>query len=141
MRAAKAGLHGLFAVYKPAGVSWKVVRRTVETKLLGELNSLERPPPRQHVRFLPSTVEGKDGKEVTLTVTQVPTLVDHPLVSGPVFTHLKVGTGHRLDTQSSGVLVLGLGRGNKLFEDVYNAHLSRTITIQLRACLAGKSHG
>ncbi|XP_054853636.1 pseudouridylate synthase TRUB2, mitochondrial isoform X1 [Eublepharis macularius] len=130
MRAAKAGLHGLFAVYKPPGVPWKGVRDAVETKLLSELNSLERPPPSQQVRFLPSTVEGKDGKELTLTVTQLPVLAEHPLVSGPIFTYLKVGAGHRLDKKSSGVFVLGVGRGNKLLGDVYRAHLSRTYTVR-----------
>ncbi|XP_060106728.1 pseudouridylate synthase TRUB2, mitochondrial isoform X1 [Heteronotia binoei] len=130
MRAAKAGLHGLFAVYKPPGTPWKLVRDTVETKLLSELNSLERPPPRQQIRFLPAMVEGKDGKELTLTVTQLPMLADHPLVSGPVFTHLRVGAGHRLDKQSSGVFVLGVGGGNKLLDEVYHAHLSRTYTVR-----------
>ncbi|KAL8174685.1 UNVERIFIED_CONTAM: hypothetical protein K2H54_051337 [Gekko kuhli] len=130
MRAAKAGLHGLFAVYKPPGVSWKLVRDTVETKLLNELNSLERPAPRQQIRFLPGTVEGKDGKELTLSVTQQPMLADHPLVSGPVFTHLKTGVGHRLDRKSSGVLVLGVGHGNKLLDQVCHAHLSKTYTVR-----------
>ncbi|XP_053138409.1 pseudouridylate synthase TRUB2, mitochondrial isoform X2 [Hemicordylus capensis] len=130
MRVAKAGLHGLFAVYKPPGVPWFSVRETVETQLLKDLNSLERPAPRQHVRFLPGTVEGSHGKELTMTVTQVPVLADHPLVSGPMFTHLKIGTGHLLDTKSSGVFVLGAGRGKKLLADLYHAHLTRTYTVR-----------
>ncbi|XP_061460263.1 pseudouridylate synthase TRUB2, mitochondrial isoform X1 [Rhineura floridana] len=130
MRAAKADLQGLFAVYKPPSVSWKLVRDAVETHLLKDLNSLERPAPRQLVRFLPGMVEGEDGKQLTMTVTQVPTLADHPLVSGPAVTHLKVGAGHRLDTRSSGVLVLGVGHGNKLLTDLYNAHLTRTYTVR-----------
>ncbi|XP_063000653.1 pseudouridylate synthase TRUB2, mitochondrial isoform X1 [Elgaria multicarinata webbii] len=130
MRAARAALQGLFAVYKPPGVPWSLVRDTVETQLLKDLNLLERPAPRQRIRFLPSTVEGKDGKELTMTVTQVPVLADHPLVSGPVFTHLKIGAGHRLDTKSSGVFLLGAGYGNKLLTDWYNAHLTRTYTVR-----------
>ncbi|XP_077162595.1 pseudouridylate synthase TRUB2, mitochondrial isoform X2 [Paroedura picta] len=130
MRAARAGLHGLFAVYKPPGASWKAARDVVEAKLLRELNSLKRPAPQQQIRFLPGTAEGKDGKELVLTVTQLPVFADHPLVAGPVFTHLKIGTGHLLDTKSSGVFVLGVGRGNKLFDYLYNAHLSRTYTVR-----------
>ncbi|XP_066466817.1 pseudouridylate synthase TRUB2, mitochondrial isoform X2 [Tiliqua scincoides] len=129
MRAARAGLQGVFAVYKPPGVHWSLVRDTVETQLLKGLNSLERPAPRQRVRFLPSTVEDQGGKELMMTVTQVPVLADHPLVSGPAFTHLKIGAGHRLDRKSSGVFVLGVGHGNKLLTDLYDAHLSRAYTV------------
>ncbi|XP_015270414.1 PREDICTED: probable tRNA pseudouridine synthase 2, partial [Gekko japonicus] len=50
--------------------------------------------------------------------------------SGPVFTHLKTGAGHRLDTKSSGVFVLGVGRGNQLLDEVRDAHLSRTYTVR-----------
>ncbi|KAJ6654582.1 hypothetical protein lerEdw1_006735 [Lerista edwardsae] len=129
MRAARAGLHGLFAVYKPPGAPWSVVRDTVEMQLLKDLNSLERPAPRQHVRFLPNTVERQEGTELMMTVTKVPMLADHPLVSGPVFTRWKIGAGHRLDKKSSGVFVLGAGRGNKLLTDWQDAHLSRAYTV------------
>ncbi|KAH0615565.1 hypothetical protein JD844_005006 [Phrynosoma platyrhinos] len=74
MRSARARLQGLFSVYKPPGVAWKAVRDAVETQLLKDLNALERPQPRQHVRFLPTTMEGKDGKELTMTVTQTYTV-------------------------------------------------------------------
>ncbi|XP_060613156.2 pseudouridylate synthase TRUB2, mitochondrial isoform X1 [Anolis sagrei] len=130
MRRARAGLQGLFAVYKAPGVHWKLVRDAVETNLLRDLNALQRPPPRKQVRFLPTRTEGKDGQELTMTVASVPMLADHPLVSGPVFTHLKVGVGHHLDRKSSGVFVLGVGHGNKLLHDLYNAHLSRTYTVR-----------
>nr|XP_023961896.1 mitochondrial mRNA pseudouridine synthase TRUB2 isoform X1 [Chrysemys picta bellii] len=124
-RAARTRLNGLFAVYKPPGVASIRVRDTLETLLLKELNSLEQPTVPQQVRFLPTTVEGNAGKELTLTVTQLPVLAAHPLVKGPEFTHLKIGAGHRLDTKSSGVFVLGVGHGNKLLTDMYNAHLTR----------------
>nr|XP_008121049.1 PREDICTED: probable tRNA pseudouridine synthase 2 isoform X2 [Anolis carolinensis] len=130
MRRAWAGLQGLFAVYKAPGVHWMMVRDAVETRLLRDLNALQRPPPRKEVRFLPTSTEGKDGDELTMTVASVPVLADHPLVSGPAFTRLKVGAGHRLDIKSSGVFVLGLGHGNKLLHDLYNAHLSRTYTVR-----------
>ncbi|XP_074871249.1 pseudouridylate synthase TRUB2, mitochondrial isoform X2 [Carettochelys insculpta] len=129
-RAAKTGLNGLFAVYKPPGVAAIRVRDSVETLLLRELNSLEQPAVPQQVRFLPTTVEGNAGKELTLTPTWLPVLAAHPLVRGPKFTHLKIGVGHRLDTKSSGVFVLGVGHGNKLLTDMYNAHLTRAYTVR-----------
>ncbi|XP_014426984.1 pseudouridylate synthase TRUB2, mitochondrial isoform X1 [Pelodiscus sinensis] len=129
-KAAWSGLNGLFTVYKPSGVASLRVRDSVETLLLKELNSLKQPDMPQQVRFLPTTVEGNAGKELTLTVTQLPVLAAHPLVRGPNFTHLKIGVGHRLDTKSSGVLVLGVGHGNKLLTDLYDAHLTRTYTVR-----------
>ncbi|XP_043915126.1 mitochondrial mRNA pseudouridine synthase Trub2-like [Protopterus annectens] len=96
-------LHGLFAVYKPPGVKWKMIRDTVETRLLEGLNSLKQPLPQQQVRFLPEPVEESSGSEVIITAIKVPALADHPLVKGPAFKRLKVGAGHLLDVKSSGV--------------------------------------
>ncbi|XP_017703667.1 PREDICTED: probable tRNA pseudouridine synthase 2 [Rhinopithecus bieti] len=118
-------LHGLFAVYKPPGLKWKHLRDTVELQLLKGLNAGKPPTPKQRVRFLLGPMEGSEEKELTLTATSVPSLVNHPLVCGPAFTHLKVGMGHRLDTQASGVLVLGVGHGCRLLTDMYDAHLTK----------------
>ncbi|KAK1122513.1 mitochondrial mRNA pseudouridine synthase Trub2-like [Acipenser oxyrinchus oxyrinchus] len=118
-------LQGLFAVYKPPGVHWKLVRDTVETSLIRDLNSLGSPAPRQAIRFLPGRSEGTDRSELTLTAARLPVLADHPLVKGPEFHGLKVGAGHRLDVRSSGVFVLGVGHGNKLLTDMYSCHLPR----------------
>ncbi|KAE8582166.1 hypothetical protein XENTR_v10019980 [Xenopus tropicalis] len=123
-------LHGLFAVYKPPGVHWKSVRDTVETNLLKELNALKQRAPRQQIRFLPAGTEGSNGLEVTRVPSAVPVLADHVLVKGPAFTHIRVGTGHRLDIQSSGVFVLGIGHGNKLLKDMYNSHFTRDYTVR-----------
>ncbi|XP_075435194.1 pseudouridylate synthase TRUB2, mitochondrial [Ascaphus truei] len=123
-------LHGIWAVYKPPGVHWKLTRDTVEMKLLQDLNSLKQPLPRQQIRFLPATTEGSDGSALTLVATSVPVLADHVLVKGPVYTRLKVGVGHRLDVQSSGVLVLGVGRGNRLLTDMYNSHCTKDYTVR-----------
>uniref|UniRef100_A0A9L0J9B5 TruB pseudouridine synthase family member 2 n=1 Tax=Equus asinus TaxID=9793 RepID=A0A9L0J9B5_EQUAS len=125
-----ARLHGLFAAYKPPGLKWKHLRDTVELQLLNGLNAGKPPAPEQRVRFLLGPVEGGEEKELTLTATSVPTLTDHPLVCGPTFTSLKVGVGHRLDAQASGVLVLGVGRGRRLLTDMYNAHLTKDYTVR-----------
>ncbi|XP_063172371.1 pseudouridylate synthase TRUB2, mitochondrial isoform X2 [Candoia aspera] len=127
--AAGTALQGLFAVYKPPGMPWKTARDTVELHLLQGLNALKRPEPRQQIGFQRTISEGENGKHLILTVNKVPMLVDHPLVSGPAFTHLKVGAGHRLDTPSSGVFLLGVGNGTKLLTDWYNAHLTRAYTV------------
>ncbi|KAM4661989.1 pseudouridylate synthase TRUB2, mitochondrial isoform 1-T2 [Discoglossus pictus] len=123
-------LHGVFAVYKPPGVHWKSVRDTVETNLLKDLNSLKQPPPQHQIRFLPAGTEGNDGVELTRVPTSVPVLADHVLVKGPAYTHLKVGAGHRLDVQSSGVFLLALGHGNKLLTDMYHSHCTRDYTVR-----------
>uniref|UniRef100_UPI00398F6FA6 pseudouridylate synthase TRUB2, mitochondrial isoform X3 n=1 Tax=Pristiophorus japonicus TaxID=55135 RepID=UPI00398F6FA6 len=128
-------LHGLFAVYKPPGVHWKRVRDTVETKLLKgaafepDLNSSEQPL-QQQIRFLPSSTEGENGTETSLTVAQLPVLADHPRVKGPKFIALKVGAGHRLDSRSSGVFVLGVGNGNQQLTHLYNCHLTKEYTVK-----------
>ncbi|XP_053329612.1 pseudouridylate synthase TRUB2, mitochondrial [Spea bombifrons] len=121
-------LQGFFAVYKPPGVHWKLVRDNVETNLLKELNSLETPPPRQLIRFQPVAAEGTDGVELTRVATAVPALAD-VLVKGAPYTSLKIGAGHRLDARSSGVFVLGIGRGNRLLTDMYNSHCTRDYTV------------
>ncbi|XP_052579869.1 pseudouridylate synthase TRUB2, mitochondrial isoform X2 [Peromyscus californicus insignis] len=100
-----ARLQGLFAVYKPPGLKWLHLRETVELQLLKGLNASAKPPaPEQRVRFLLGPVEGSEEKKLTLTATSVPTLTTHRLVRGPAFTSLKIGVGHRLDAQASGVL-------------------------------------
>ncbi|XP_025768095.1 mitochondrial mRNA pseudouridine synthase TRUB2 [Puma concolor] len=75
-------------------------------------------------------MEGSEEKALTLTATSVPSLTNHPLVCGPAFTSLKVGVGHRLDAQASGVLVLGVGHGRSLLTDMYNAHLTKDYTVR-----------
>ncbi|XP_069436172.1 pseudouridylate synthase TRUB2, mitochondrial isoform X4 [Ovis canadensis] len=125
-----ARLQGLFAVYKPPGLKWKHLRDTVELQLLKGLNAGKPPAPKQRVRFLLEPVDSSKEKELTLTANRVPTLIDHPLVRGLAFTSLKVGVGHRLDSQASGVLVLGVGHGCGLLTDMYNAHLTKDYTVR-----------
>ncbi|KAG7253511.1 hypothetical protein CRUP_015362, partial [Coryphaenoides rupestris] len=48
---------------------------------------------------------------------------------GPEFRRIKVGVGHRLDASSSGVLVIGVGRGNKLLNDLYQMCVTRDYTL------------
>ncbi|KAL6042161.1 hypothetical protein STEG23_001861, partial [Scotinomys teguina] len=123
-------LQGLFAVYKPPGLKWLHVRETVELQLLKGLNAAKPPALEQRVRFLLGPVEGSEEKKLTLTATSVPTLTTHRLVRGPAFTSLKIGVGHRLDAQASGVLVLAVGHGRRLLTDMYDAHLTKDYTVR-----------
>nr|XP_045014727.1 mitochondrial mRNA pseudouridine synthase TRUB2 isoform X2 [Jaculus jaculus] len=65
-----------------------------------------------------------------LTAMSVPSLTTHRLVRGPAFTSLKIGVGHRLDVQASGVLVLGVGHGCRLLTDMYDAHFTKDYMVR-----------
>lgn len=123
-------LDGLFAVYKPQGVHWKLVRDTIESHLLKDLNSCPPPAPRKAVQFqLLSSGENRSSTDLILSPSMVPSLSDHPLVTGPQFNKVHVGVGHRLDAFSSGVLVLGLGKSNGLLEHLCKSHVTRDYTL------------
>lgn len=124
-------LEGLFCVYKPPGVHWKLVRDGVEANLLKGLNATPSLPLPQEVRFLAHPVsETEAPKGLTLSVSSVPVLSKHPLVTGPEFQRIKVGVGHRLDAFSSGVLVLAVGNGNKTLNDLYRTRVTRDYTLE-----------
>ncbi|KAK7916588.1 hypothetical protein WMY93_012349 [Mugilogobius chulae] len=124
-------VQGLFCVYKPPGVHWKLVRDTVETNLLQELNaSAARPVPREVRYLLSQSCTGDGPKALTLSAASVPVLSEHPLVTGPDFQRIRVGVGHRLDAFSSGVLVLGVGNANKALNDLYSPRVTRDYTVE-----------
>ncbi|XP_042364066.1 mitochondrial mRNA pseudouridine synthase TRUB2 [Plectropomus leopardus] len=124
-------LEGLFCVYKPSGVHWKLVRDTIETNLLKGVNATPSQPLPQVVRFLAQPVsETEEAKGLTLSAASVPVLSKHPLVTGPEFQHIRVGVGHRLDAFSSGVLVLAVGNGNRALNDLYRTRVTREYTLE-----------
>lgn len=124
-------LEGLFCVYKPAGVHWKLVRDSIETNLLKGLNAAPSPPLPHHVRLLTQpNNESETSKGLTVSTVSVPVLSKHPLVTGPEFQHIRVGVGHRLDAFSSGVLVLAVGNGNKALNDFYSTRVTRDYTLE-----------
>ncbi|XP_057702020.1 mitochondrial mRNA pseudouridine synthase TRUB2 isoform X2 [Corythoichthys intestinalis] len=97
-------LEGLFCVYKPAGIRWKLVRDTIETKLLEGLNALPSLPLPVQTRFLAPS--GDDTvTQKGLTVVSVPVLFNHPLV-------------------------LGVGNGNKALNDLYYTKVTRDYTLE-----------
>ncbi|XP_041819157.1 mitochondrial mRNA pseudouridine synthase TRUB2 [Chelmon rostratus] len=124
-------LEGLFCVYKPSGVHWKLVRDSIEANLLKGLNATPPLPLPQEVRFLAHPAsETEAPKGLTLSAVSVPVLSKHPLVTGPEFQHIRVGVGHRLDAASSGVLVLGVGNGNRVLNDLYRTRVTRDYTLE-----------
>lgn len=69
-------------------------------------------------------------KGLTLSAAAVSVLSKHPRVTGPEFQHVKVGVGHRLDSFSSGVLVLAVGNGNKALNDLQRTQVTRDYTLE-----------
>ncbi|XP_041672439.1 mitochondrial mRNA pseudouridine synthase TRUB2 [Cheilinus undulatus] len=124
-------LEGLFCVYKPSGVHWKLVRDGIETNVLKGLNSTPSKPLPLEVRFsIPANCETEVPQGLTLSAASVPVLSKHHLVTGPDYQHIKVGVGHRLDVSSSGVLILALGHGNRTLGDFYKARVTRDYTLE-----------
>lgn len=124
-------LEGLICVYKPSGVHWKLVRDSIETNLLKGLNAAPSQPLPHEVRLLAQPRhESEASKGLTVSAVSVPVLSKHPLVTGPEFQHIRVGVGHRLDTFSSGVLVLAVGNGNKALNDFYTTRVTRDYTLE-----------
>lgn len=124
-------LEGLFCVYKPSGVHWKLTRDSIETNLLKGLNAAPVPPLPREVRFLAQPgSETEASKGLTLSAASLPVLSKHHLVTGPEFQRIRVGVGHRLDAFSSGVLVLAVGNGNKALQDLYTSRVTRDYTLE-----------
>ncbi|XP_048110054.1 mitochondrial mRNA pseudouridine synthase TRUB2 [Alosa alosa] len=124
-------LEGLFSVFKPSGIHWKLVRDTIEANLLKEINAAPSPAPKLEVNFqaLPSGESGTT-KELIMAATQLPVLSASPQVRGPRYRTLKVGVGHRLDAFSSGVLVLGVGQANRALAEFYSSPVTRDYTLE-----------
>ncbi|TKS71352.1 putative tRNA pseudouridine synthase 2 [Collichthys lucidus] len=124
-------LEGLFCVYKPPGVHWKLVRDNIETTLLKGLNAAPSGALPEEVRFLSDPDSDREAtKGLTLSAASVPVLSKHPLVTGPEFQHIKVGVGHRLDASSSGVLVLAVGNSNKILNNFSRTRVTRDYTLE-----------
>ncbi|XP_026206010.1 mitochondrial mRNA pseudouridine synthase TRUB2 [Anabas testudineus] len=124
-------LEGVFCVYKPPGVHWKLVRDSIETNLLKGINATPPQPLPQEVRFLAQPgVNTEESKGLRLSAVSVPVLSHHTLVTGPEFRNIRVGVGHRLDAFSSGVLVLAVGNGSKVLNDLYKTRITRDYTLE-----------
>ncbi|XP_002731969.1 pseudouridylate synthase TRUB2, mitochondrial-like [Saccoglossus kowalevskii] len=104
------GLNGVFAVYKPPGMAAIQLKNIIEHNLLQEINSLEQQPLRNRVKI--EKVENEDNTNA-LTVTSVPSLADHPLVTGPRYKKVSIAWLSPLDRMASGIMVMTATEGNK----------------------------
>ena len=101
-------LNGFLCVYKPAGKTVGGVMHTLKINLARDLNAMECRPTRHMVQINEENL----GTDLPV-VTTVPDLADHPLVIGPryILKDFKIKPASMLDKTSSGVVVLGIGRG------------------------------
>ncbi|CAL8340489.1 unnamed protein product [Lota lota] len=123
-------VEGLFCVYKPPGIHWKLVRDRIETCILEGVNDIPSLALPHEANVFSEPGSGSRGPtELTRSAVSLPALAAHPLVRGPEFRRIKVGVGHRLDASSSGVLVIGVGHGNKRLNDLYQMCGTRDYTL------------
>ncbi|EFA03912.2 pseudouridylate synthase TRUB2, mitochondrial [Tribolium castaneum] len=103
------GLRSIICVYKPPSVTCERVRKTIIAAVCKGLNEMECRPP---VDFV--CIEGNPSGKLTVSVK--PSLADDPLVVGPRYIHddLKCSWSNFLGFNTSGVLLLGLGKGTKV---------------------------
>ncbi|XP_033119183.1 mitochondrial mRNA pseudouridine synthase Trub2-like isoform X2 [Anneissia japonica] len=128
-------LHGLFAAHKPADLSCYHLIGTLKTNLLKDLNASSK-------LYLPKLVKvsaaGKDTDDKQLwKVEEKEDLRYHPLVAGPYFNMLNIQiVSGGLDTKSSGVLVLSVGKASKYISAYQKALLPRQYHIDIQLGIA-----
>ncbi|XP_019643441.1 PREDICTED: probable tRNA pseudouridine synthase 2 [Branchiostoma belcheri] len=127
-------LSGVFAVYKPPGLSSDKMINTIRENLGKEITATFPWVPHRHdYRLLPSPEDPNQ-----LTRVDVPSLYKHPLVKGhekvPMFSQFP------LDRLSSGVVVLGIRDGIKKVRAMFHAHYSRQYIVEGRFGLATDNH-
>lgn len=137
-----ASLNGLFAVYKPAGLSPPRVKHIIQTTLLEELNALQQRPQKTLVKIVPETDSRLAATNSgALKAIEEPTFTDHPLVRGPKYNNIRVSTvSLGLDTKSCGVMVLAIRDGTKLVDQYHGAKLPKQYTVRGRFGVATDTH-
>ncbi|XP_030853173.1 mitochondrial mRNA pseudouridine synthase Trub2 [Strongylocentrotus purpuratus] len=141
-RKAWRSLSGLFAVYKPEGLSPQKVKHIVKMTLLEELNALKQRPQNTLVKIVPETDSRVTATNPgALKAMKVPSFTDHPLVRGPAYRDIAVSVvSMGLDTKSCGVMVLAVRDGKKLVSQYQTARLPRHYTIRGRFGVATDTH-
>ncbi|TWW62036.1 Mitochondrial mRNA pseudouridine synthase [Takifugu flavidus] len=73
-------LEGIFSVYKPSGVHWKLVRDTIETNIRNDLNATPSQPLPHKICFLNAPgSETEASRGLALRTVSLPVLSKHPL--------------------------------------------------------------
>nr|CAG4644169.1 EOG090X0AGI [Lepidurus arcticus] len=120
-------LQGLVCVYKPAGVSIQHARKILINKLCKDFEDLEPSPPQQLVRIERAENPTESSEIPEFSVTTTPNLACNPLVSGPPIQEqdIRLGWVNHLSRYSSGVLVMGINKGNRWIQELKaGSHLS-----------------
>ncbi|XP_066595153.1 pseudouridylate synthase TRUB2, mitochondrial [Prorops nasuta] len=101
-------LNGIFVIYKPKSVHYLQVKDTILKKLCEDLNKMNVRPPGKYI-----SIEGATNKQMDVVVR--PSYADHPLVVGPRYQEadFRLLNINRIESNTSGVLVLGLNDGIK----------------------------
>ncbi|XP_041481696.1 mitochondrial mRNA pseudouridine synthase Trub2-like [Lytechinus variegatus] len=141
-RKAWRSLSGLFAVYKPEGLSPQKVKHIVKSTLLQELNALQQRPQNTLVKIVPETDSRLTAANPgALRAVEVPSFTDHPLVRGPAYKDIAVSVvSLGLDTKACGVMVLAVRDGRKLVNQYQAARLPRQYTVRGRFGVATDTH-
>ena len=113
-------LNGVFAIYKPAGISFPFMRGTIISKLCKDLNDMYVRPPVQHVAILGST-----DKDMRVVVHD--SYADHPLVVGPRYQmhDFKLAATSIMNRDTCGVVVCGINYGTQLVHRIRDAKCTR----------------
>ncbi|XP_015596868.1 mitochondrial mRNA pseudouridine synthase Trub2 isoform X1 [Cephus cinctus] len=102
-------LNGIFISYKPAGISSRIMRSTIQKLLCKELNEMHVRPPTTYV-----CIEGETNKP--MTVSTRPSFADNILAAGPRYQEkdIKLFCPIMPGKDTSGVVVTGIGKGTKI---------------------------
>ncbi|XP_070532133.1 pseudouridylate synthase TRUB2, mitochondrial-like [Ptychodera flava] len=128
------GLNGVFAVYKPPGMAALQVKTTVQLNLLKDLNSLKQRPLKTMVKILRDT--GQTDETKALTVTEVPSLADHPLAIGPRYQDIGIRWLTPLDRMASGIMVMAVEDGTRKLGMLHAAQFPSVYEIKGRLGIA-----
>ncbi|EZA49642.1 hypothetical protein DMN91_006414 [Ooceraea biroi] len=112
-RVAWKALNGVFAVYKPPGVTFLNARDTILYRLCEDLNSMHVRSPIKHVR-----IEGNTTKK--MKVIARPSYADHPLVVGPRYQlkDFRLVCANHLNTNTSGLMICGINNAVSLIANL-----------------------
>ncbi|XP_015596873.1 mitochondrial mRNA pseudouridine synthase Trub2 isoform X2 [Cephus cinctus] len=112
-------LNGIFISYKPAGISSRIMRSTIQKLLCKELNEMHVRPPTTYV-----CIEGETNKP--MTVSTRPSFADNILAAGPRYQEkdIKLFCPIMPGKDTSGVVVTGIGKGKIVEKSTYK-HVRR----------------
>ena len=86
-------------------ISYKIILQIIFTTFIAELNTLKQRPQKSLVKIVSDESAVTNGNPSGLVAINVPSLADHPLVSGKRYTKVRVAPIYEgMDRKSSGVM-------------------------------------